>query len=40
MPENPWMKHVANVRQANPNLSYKEVLILAKESYQVKKQSK
>ncbi len=30
---NPWLMHVAQVRHMNPDLSYKEALILAKDSY-------
>jgi hypothetical protein len=30
---NPWMKHVAQVRKENPGMSYKDVLVLAKDSY-------
>ena len=30
---NPWIAHVAEVKAANPHMSYKEVLVLAKESY-------
>ena len=30
---NPWLLHVAKVRQENPDLKYKDVLVLAKKSY-------
>jgi len=30
---NPWIDHVAQVKAAHPELSYKQVLITAKESY-------
>jgi hypothetical protein len=30
---NPWLKHVASVRAQNPELAYKDVLKLAKQSY-------
>ena len=33
---NPWLNHVAKVRSANPNLSYKECLVKAKSSYKKK----
>ena len=38
MAENPWLVHVRKVRACNPCLTYKEVLIKAKETY--KKESK
>ena len=31
--QNKWLVHVANVKAANPEMSYKEVLVHAKESY-------
>ena len=31
--QNPWMVHLKAVREANPGLSYKECMILAKQSY-------
>lgn len=30
---NPWMEHLKRVREANPQISYKQAMILAKESY-------
>jgi hypothetical protein len=30
---NPWLKHVAEVRKENPGMAYKDVLVLAKQSY-------
>ncbi len=30
---NPWLVHVASVREANPGLSYKDVLKMASENY-------
>lgn len=31
--ENPWLEYVKEIKIKNPNMSYKEVLQLAKESY-------
>lgn len=31
--QNPWMAHVAQVRKDNPNIPYKDILALAKKSY-------
>jgi hypothetical protein len=30
---NPWLRHVAEVRAENPGMAYKDVLVLAKQSY-------
>ena len=30
---NPWMVHLKAVREANPQISYKQAMILAKETY-------
>lgn len=37
---NPWMEHVAEIREKYPDLSYKEALIKAGESYKPKKTTK
>jgi hypothetical protein len=33
MPSNPWLSHVAQFRQANPDVKYKEALKAAKATY-------
>lgn len=33
---NPWMMHLSKVRKANPNLSLKECMTKAKETYKKK----
>jgi hypothetical protein len=30
---NPWLTHVAQYRDKNPNIKYKDALVLAKETY-------
>jgi hypothetical protein len=30
---NPWLAHVASVKASNPSMKYKDILVLAKESY-------
>ena len=34
--QNVWLQHVAKVKKYNPNLSYKEILLKAKETYKNK----
>jgi hypothetical protein len=34
--QNPWNIHVAKIKRANPNLSFKEILILSSKSYKKK----
>ncbi|MGA1049341.1 MAG: hypothetical protein ACO3UU_15150 [Minisyncoccia bacterium] len=33
MPSNPWLSHVAQFRQANPDVKYKDALKAAKATY-------
>jgi hypothetical protein len=37
---NPWMEHLKAVREANPDITYKEAMSLAKQTYQKKKKIK
>lgn len=37
---NPWLEHVKNFQKANPNLSYKECLSKAKQTYKTGGSSK
>ena len=33
MAPNPWLEHVKQIRAQNPGMKYKDVLVLAKQSY-------
>lgn len=35
--KNPWITHVRNIQKKHPTLSYKDVLVKAKETYCIKK---
>jgi len=38
--ENPWLVHVKTVRESHPELSYKDILKEAKETYKRKSKKK